>query len=360
MPAAVTPYVIYPSSLVAGADWSDITEVWDRDRLIVEYWDWTRRYIRQHWRELVRWNHMADWDELYGVALESLIRAAEEWPGWVAEQAGSVKLYDKGAFWGMVVTRIKWDVTKYIERRARVALSLDRVVDEETQTTFGEILGNTVLPRVTLGSSMLLRDIVGVFEREPMVNRMAVALYYFEDMPHGMIEDLLGVKAEHAIGQTAQRILNAALREVMDHPPKPLRWSSVGRPRWHPPAPIVRWLEAHYGISHPMLYVDYVATQFRADESYIVDIIWRARGVKRVNSYTTEHELTDRQQAVLDLMRAAAARGEPLTMSDIAESVTGVRKSARIFDVIEQLEVRGYLQPRARGSKAPLQLRETA
>ena len=205
-------------------------------------------------------------DELKSQASESFVLHVNGYDEWCEKHGYNAS--DEGLFYALAKKRIRWDCLAYMD-------NVHGRKETGTEEEWGEI--RTQLS-VRHRDSLLHHQLASFVETLPLRERVYLALVAFEEIPVTKIAPL--VEGHHvtigkAIRTGAERVLLEAMRLTMTGElPKP---EPTGRTRWVPPTPLLEQIERWYGCDLDT-YLEYVQIHYRADVSYLVEILDRANG----------------------------------------------------------------------------------
>ena len=270
---------LYRSSLV-GSDWDKNTELWSPPRLVVEFASMTLGYVKRRWFNKTLFNHVfKDLDDLTAVALESLVTLAATFEAHCARAGENAT--SKRLFYSLLKQRIDWDIIKYLDRRTGTDIGIEVIEGDEDHGPADDWI-RTQLSRYR-PPSLLHNLIIDFIETMQLRDQIILALHYYEEMNAAHMETLTGL-TKVAIWQNAttagKRILDHALSQVVDYHTRATRGH---RPAYIPPDALHHWVRDIYQTDLPS-YLNFVARNYRADISYLIDFIGRAKGERHYQS----------------------------------------------------------------------------
>ena len=283
----------------------------DKDQLISHYLPVVRGHIVKNYEWMARrGNCLISVDDLIQVASIALLKLVGRWDEIVAglDRPPTSRDHAGRLFWSYLKDDVKWTVMSYYKRDGEGdvdindrASSLDREHDDD---------GGTIDPDIDVHTSLRLQDssmswqvvhdqIIEYYQIMPQRDKVHIALRYFDELPIRRVADILEAKE----GATAQFTMRAVTRWRTQAQNLFLEFPNEIEPRrhhvsWDPPGTLLGFTEARHRKDLPE-YLWYATECFRADVSYLVDILGfgmvRAPGVRRT-------ELSPYFQAQADIM----------------------------------------------------------
>jgi hypothetical protein len=274
---------------------------WTPDDFIVDFWEQSQGWVtNQYWKRIQGTNiAMSD---LQGVAADSLVKfARNDYDIIVGRMETTVT--DRRMFWALLRRRLNWDLGTYITENQRRDDSVDDLEEMPTLSWMRTNLG-----QVKHDPNLLHALVYRVTELEA-VDQMILALYYFEELAMEQVAAIVGLSSNtigSRIRSCAALVLKAAIGLVD-------RFEPVGVPTRQPwnQGNAGDWTKHNYGVGVDA-YLAYVAVHYRADVSYLVDMLRSGNGerIRRDDGRTAKDraakaKLTDEQ--VQDIRRRVDA-----------------------------------------------------
>jgi RNA polymerase sigma factor (sigma-70 family) len=273
-------------------DWAELGDGWAPDDYIVEFWAWAVARTTAKWSGAARRSHMTDIDELCATAAEALIKFSRAFPVWCEEHdvPPTVPL-----FASILGQAIDGGISDFLKSsRARVMTSteaLEGAADEEPD----EDWIRTGLSRYR-PPSLLHGQLVDFIESMTPKDQTVLALLYFDGLKQSEVAPLFGVSqvtiANYARRATSRILSHSKSLVVEDPAPRPR--STHDEDYAYSPE-LCAWTADRYG-TDPDTYLKYIAINYRADVSYILDFLDHGNGIIR----------TQRGRGAATLKRAAA------------------------------------------------------
>ena len=239
-----------------------------------DMWDHAIRYTMKRYGGNVRVNRFTRREDLISVAGESFSESLVAFPKWCADHRADQA---PGLFWTFTKKRIDWDLLKYLERRTRADVT---AIDDNEEREDAQWVRTQLTMHVA--HSELHRELADIITTMTTRDRVIFALVCFEELPFGHIQQLFDTHT-HAV--VSAQIKKASLR-FQYHAINRILSTKVERnkPKWIPtyetPAPLARWTQSTYGVDLDT-YLTYVDVHFRADVSYLIEILERSHGTTR-------------------------------------------------------------------------------
>lgn len=242
------------------------------DPLISEYLPVIRGHIvkKYRWME-TRGNCLLTVDDLVQVASIALVRLVARWDLFLADE-GKTRDGNGGMFWSFLEHEVKQDVYKYYERVAKAHRAADSSADdiEENYQNYPEHI-RTALWRLQ-NPSLTQKGVAAFFDTLPQRDKILIALRYFDELPFKQVADVLAgyeKTVKNMTGRIVTRWRVFARNQILDvvsEVPRRVEWA------WEPPQSLHDYVEARHrmGLSE---YLGIVTLCFRADVSYLVDIL---------------------------------------------------------------------------------------
>jgi hypothetical protein len=282
-------------------NWHTNAAAWDANRYVMEFWAILERRLLNQYGNGTPPTLMSD---ILDVGLESLIVTSQMFHAWCGERG--LDAADKPLFWSVVKRRTTWEVTDFFSARFKDPESLDTLVDAEVPD---EDLIRTQLnmhQSVSFTHEQIARFITTLSPRD----QLFLAMRIFEEMPVAELAKMnstSGASVSAAVMRSTKQVLAYSLTMVSDlEMPERSKYSV---PSTRIPQQMTDWISAKYGLALDD-YLQYVACCYKADVSYLVDMIDTANGHRRKVPAARKYKLTPDQRAEVD---ARIANGESFT-----------------------------------------------
>lgn len=263
------------------------------DPLISEYLPVVNGHIVRRYGGLIRGgNCLFTVEDVQQIAAIALVKLVDQWDGILAEQ-GKTREGNGGLFWRYLENNVKRDVLDFYNRAGKKG---NRDVDLMEEYGDGDDDKRTSLwhmPRPSLAQ----QDVVDFFVTLPQRDKILIALRYFDELPFDRVADILS--AEKRTTQTlTHRVVERWRAHARNQFQTYLEEVPPRQPRqWEEPESLSLYLQTRHrkDISE---YLGYVTICFRADVSYLVDILGR----ERVEAAGQRATLSPFMQAQVDQM----------------------------------------------------------
>jgi DNA-directed RNA polymerase specialized sigma24 family protein len=240
-------------------------------------------YIHNNYRWIEDRGHcLLTVDDLKQVASIQMLDLAERWPA-IAEDRGFPDDRDaqEKLFWAFLKHEVKQAVQEHVQsvtRQYKEGPSSHNSLDDFDPNARSEHPDDvrTALWRYA-PPSMLLEDVVDFFTIQPVQDKLAIALRYFDGLSLEMLAGMMGIEpasCRSRAKRASKRILDYAKNQCVDEPNdlEPRRTHG-----WETPEAITNYVRNRYR-TDVANYLGYVTLCFRADVSYLVDILDAGNG----------------------------------------------------------------------------------
>ncbi|MCM3779858.1 sigma factor-like helix-turn-helix DNA-binding protein [Microbacterium hydrocarbonoxydans] len=265
------------------------------DPLISEYLPVVRGHIVKNYAWMAdRGNCLMSIDDLKQVAAIALVKLVGRWDDVLAEQ-GKSREGNGGLFWWYLKEDVKRTVSKYYRDIAHKGEYDEPTTDELGEETWEVQRTSLRTPTDAPGSRITREDIVDFFTTLSPRHKTLIALRYFDELPFVDVADVMSAVpgTVRNITQTGLKNLRAFARNQFLDDPAPMP-RQVHMP-WEPPESLVTYLRERHQKDLPE-YLGIVTLAFRADVSYLVDMLHEGR-----------HEVPGSKQLTMSPFQQAAA-----------------------------------------------------
>jgi len=256
---------------------------WTSDDYVLRFWYYVQGYVTNKWGHHARNIADAQVSDMQGVAIETLINFARDEYKPLCERLGATPT-DPRLFWSFVKRQLNWKLADYF-----ADLRNDQTIEDDEEMPSLTWMRTQFSKHVD--SSTLQNDLATALAQMNHTDQTLFALYYFEEMQRNDVCEVLGLSSNGInvrIRQAAERLLHAAMGLTTELQPldgrQPVDWDLSRADQW---------TRATYGVPLPT-YLEYVTIHYRADVSYLVDILNTAN---RIYGRRYHYEENPRAQA---------------------------------------------------------------
>lgn len=303
-------------------------DTWTPDDFIVDFWEQSQGWVTNRYWKRIEGSNITMTD-VQGVAADSLIRLArDDYESVVASMDTIVT--DRRMFWALLKRRLNWDLSGYLAANMRHDDSVDELEELPTLSWMRTNLSQT------RHDPQLLRALVYRITQLTPESQMLLALYFYEEVGMGEIADIMGLSKptiSKRLHKSAALVLRAAI-DLVDHVAQP---QVPAEHQWDRRSADA-WSRENYGVDMDV-YLQYVAVHYRADVSYLVDMLRFSNGdrvrrgdTRSPRSLSTGSRLTDEQ--VYDIRRRIDAGEKYASIAEqygIVESTISHIRSRRTY-----------------------------
>ena len=248
------------------------------DPLISEYLPVVQGHIVKQYSWMAeRGNCLMTIDDLKQVASIALVKLVTRWDDILAEQ-DKMREGNGGLFWWYLKEDIKRTVIKYYRDLGRKGEYDEPTVDELGDETWAVQRTSLRAPTDSPTARITRDDIVDFFSTLSPRHKTLIALRYFDELPMQQVADVMDGLEKTTRNNVATAVANLrafALNQFIDQPKNMPR--QVHMP-WAPPESLAMYLRERHR-KDLAEYLGIVTLAFRADVSYLVDILGQDRVV---------------------------------------------------------------------------------